>query len=199
MLDAVVEGDAEEGARTLAPLCALGPEVDTFAQVPAAEIAHLQLDPQEPTAVYANSVLVHGLPPDAVEALVATAGPGSGSKLLFVELASWVARWRGRPRVVVRSTTSTAPSLCSASGSTWAPDGAPCARTPPGSWTRSPPGPPTCRTSRWSTRHAATAWVVAERMHACSRSSAVDPDGLFVAPRAAAKRLIPRPTQVTRK
>ena len=54
--------------------------------MPAADIAHLQLDPQEPTAVYANSVLVHGLPSDAVEALVATAGPGSGSNLLFVEL-----------------------------------------------------------------------------------------------------------------
>jgi hypothetical protein len=86
MLDAVVEADAEAGARILAPLRALGPEIDTFAQVPAAEIAHLQLDPQEPTAVYANSVLVHGLPPEAVEALVASAGPGSGSNLLFVEL-----------------------------------------------------------------------------------------------------------------
>jgi FAD/FMN-containing dehydrogenase len=86
MIDAVVEDDAEGGARTLAPLRALGPEVDTFAQVPATDIAHLQLDPQEPTAVYANSVLVHGFPADAVEALVAAAGPGSDSNLLFVEL-----------------------------------------------------------------------------------------------------------------
>lgn len=86
MLEAVVEGDAEAGARTLAPLRALRPEIDTVAQVPATAIGHLQLDPQEPTAVYANSVLVHGLPPDAVEALVAAAGPGSGSNLLFVEL-----------------------------------------------------------------------------------------------------------------
>ena len=46
---------------------------------PATDIAHLQIDPQEPTAVYANSVLVHGLPADAVEALVASAGPGSGT------------------------------------------------------------------------------------------------------------------------
>jgi FAD/FMN-containing dehydrogenase len=86
MLDAVVEGDAEAGARVLAPLRALGPETDTFSQVPAADIAHLQLDPQEPTAVYANSVLVHGLPADAVDALDAAAGHGSGSNLLFVEL-----------------------------------------------------------------------------------------------------------------
>lgn len=86
MIDAVAQGDAEAGARTIAPLRALRPEIDTFAQVPAADIAHLQMDPQEPTAVYANSVLVHGFPADAVDALVAAAGPGSGSNLLFVEL-----------------------------------------------------------------------------------------------------------------
>jgi FAD/FMN-containing dehydrogenase len=86
MIDAVALGDAETGARAVAPLRALRPELDTFAQVPAADIAHLQLDPQEPTAVYANSVLVHGFPADAVDALVAAAGPGSGSNLLFVEL-----------------------------------------------------------------------------------------------------------------
>jgi FAD/FMN-containing dehydrogenase len=86
MIDAVAQGDAESGSRTMAPLRALRPEIDTFAQVPAADIAHLQLDPQEPTAVHANSVLVHGFPPDAVDALVAAAGPGSGSNLLFVEL-----------------------------------------------------------------------------------------------------------------
>jgi FAD/FMN-containing dehydrogenase len=86
MIDAVALGDAEAGDRSIAALRALRPEVDTFAQVPAADIAHLQLDPQEPTAVYANSVLVHGLPADAVDALVDVAGPGSGSNLLFVEL-----------------------------------------------------------------------------------------------------------------
>jgi FAD/FMN-containing dehydrogenase len=86
MIDAVAIGDAEAGARSIAALRALRPEIDTFAQQPAADLAHLQLDPQEPTAVYANSVLVHGLPADAVEALVDVAGPGSGSSLLFVEL-----------------------------------------------------------------------------------------------------------------
>jgi FAD/FMN-containing dehydrogenase len=86
MIDAVVTGDVDAAARTLAPLRALRPEMDTFAEVPAADLAHLQLDPQEPTAVYANSVLVNGLPADAVDALVATAGPGSGSNMLFVEL-----------------------------------------------------------------------------------------------------------------
>jgi len=86
MIDAVALGDPETGARSIAPLRALRPEIDTFTEMPAADIAHLQLDPQEPTAVYANSVLVDGFPVDAAEALVDAAGPGSGSNLLFVEL-----------------------------------------------------------------------------------------------------------------
>lgn len=86
MIDAVALGDSEVAARAIAPLRALRPGIDTFSRVPAVDIAHLQLDPQEPTAVYANSVLVHGLPADAVDALVEAAGPGSGSNLLFVEL-----------------------------------------------------------------------------------------------------------------
>jgi FAD/FMN-containing dehydrogenase len=86
IVDAVVLGDREAGAEAVAALRALGPEIDTFDQVSAASVAHLQLDPAEPMAVYANSILVDGLPEDAVEALVATAGPGSGSELLFVEL-----------------------------------------------------------------------------------------------------------------
>jgi hypothetical protein len=82
----VALGDPEAGARSIAPLRALKPEIDTFTEMPAADIAHLQMDPQEPTAVYANSVLVDGFPADAAEALVDVAGPGSGSNLLFVEL-----------------------------------------------------------------------------------------------------------------
>ena len=47
---------------------------------------HLHLDPEAPTAVYANSVLLDDLPETAIEALVAAAGPDSGSALLFVEI-----------------------------------------------------------------------------------------------------------------
>ena len=86
MIDAVALGDPETGARSIAPLRALQPEIDTFAEMPAPDIAHLQMDPQEPTAVYANSVLVEGFPAGAVDALVEAAGPESGSNLLFVEL-----------------------------------------------------------------------------------------------------------------
>ena len=86
IIDAVVLGGSEAAARVLAPLRALRAEIDTFRECSAASVAQLQVDPIEPTAVYANSVLVDALPERAVEALVATAGQGSGSDLLFVEL-----------------------------------------------------------------------------------------------------------------
>ncbi len=86
IIDAVALGDPEQAARVLAPLRALRPELDTFAVAPAADVARLHLDPEAPTAVYAHSVIVTDLPERAIEALVASAGPDSGSKLLFVEL-----------------------------------------------------------------------------------------------------------------
>ena len=86
MIDAVVLAGREAATQVLAPLRALGAEIDTFGERSAASVAQLQLDPLEPTAVYASSVLVDALPERAVEELVATAGQGSGSELLFVEL-----------------------------------------------------------------------------------------------------------------
>jgi FAD/FMN-containing dehydrogenase len=86
VIDAVVLAASNTASRLLAPLRALGPELDTFDECSAPSLAHLQIDPLEPTAVYANSVLLDDLPATAVEALVAAAGAGSGSELLFVEL-----------------------------------------------------------------------------------------------------------------
>ncbi len=86
VIDGAVVGDAQRAAELLAPLRAMRPEIDTFAVVPAATLARLHLEPEEPAAAYASSVLVDDLPDDAIEALVATAGPGSGSRLLFTEV-----------------------------------------------------------------------------------------------------------------
>jgi FAD/FMN-containing dehydrogenase len=103
VIDGALLGDLEEGRELLAPLRALRPEIDTFDVVPAASIAHLHLDPEAPTAVYANSVLLDDLPETAIEALVAAAGPDSDSALLFVEirhLGGALARPASRPGVL---------------------------------------------------------------------------------------------------
>ena len=86
VIDGALLGDVDQCRRLLAPLRALRPEIDTFDVVPAASLADMHLDPEAPTAVYANSVLLDDLPDRAIEALVAAAGPDSGSALLFVEV-----------------------------------------------------------------------------------------------------------------
>ena len=82
MIDGAVQGDPA----VLAPLRALAPEVDTFATVPAAALARLHQDPEEPMPSVGETALLEALPAEAVRALLAVAGPGSGSPLEIVEL-----------------------------------------------------------------------------------------------------------------
>lgn len=86
VVDGAVVGDPRAAPEIIAPLRALRPEIDTFDVRPAASLARLHLEPEEPLAAYASSTLLSALPPDAVGALVAAAGPGSGSQLLFTEV-----------------------------------------------------------------------------------------------------------------
>jgi hypothetical protein len=105
VIDGALIGDLEEGDRLLEPLRAMRPEVDTFAVVPASSMADMHLDPEEPSAVYANSVLLDDLTESGIEALVAAAGPDADSPLLFVEirhLGGALARPASRPGVLDR-------------------------------------------------------------------------------------------------
>jgi FAD/FMN-containing dehydrogenase len=86
VIDGALAENLDQGDRLFKPLRELKPDVDTFGVVPAASLAHMHLDPETPTAVYANSVLLDDLPEGGIDALVASAGPDSGSALLFVEI-----------------------------------------------------------------------------------------------------------------
>ncbi len=86
LIDGAVLGDEADAAAILAPLRALGPEVDTFAMVPAPSLVRLHQDPEEPVPYTSESALIESLPPAAQKAIVELAGPGSGSPLLMVEL-----------------------------------------------------------------------------------------------------------------
>jgi FAD/FMN-containing dehydrogenase len=86
MIDGAVLGDDAFAAEVLAPLRALAPEFDTVARVAADTLPRLHLDPEGPTPAYASSTLVAALPDDAVAAIVAAAGPGSGNRLAVAEL-----------------------------------------------------------------------------------------------------------------
>lgn len=87
---AVVEaahlGDEGEAAALLAPLRALGPELDTFATIAPDALVGLHMDPPFPTPVAGDGALLDDLPAEAIDALVAAAGPASGSTLQSVEL-----------------------------------------------------------------------------------------------------------------
>ncbi len=105
VIDGALLGDADEGRRLLEPLRALRPEIDTFDVVPAPSMINMHLDPEAPTAVYANSVLLDDLPAEGVSALVAAAGPDSDSALLFAEirhLGGAMSRPAARPGVLER-------------------------------------------------------------------------------------------------
>jgi hypothetical protein len=85
-VDAVVIGDLAGGEQLLAPLRALGPEIDTFAIVPPAEIAELHMDPPSPVPYVADGGMVGDLDAEAIDRFLAAVGPGSGSELLVAEI-----------------------------------------------------------------------------------------------------------------
>jgi len=86
VIDGAVLGGDAFAVDVLAPLRALAPEFDTVARVPAETLVRLHLDPEGPTPAYATSTLVSGLPDAAIAAVIAAAGPRSGTRLAAAEL-----------------------------------------------------------------------------------------------------------------
>ena len=86
VVEAAYVGDEDSGAELIAPLRELGPDMDTFATIPAPALSGLHMDPPEPVPALTGHQMVESLPAEAVDALLGAAGPGSGSPLLSVEL-----------------------------------------------------------------------------------------------------------------
>jgi FAD/FMN-containing dehydrogenase len=80
-----LHGDAAT-ADVVAPLRELGPEIDTIAPTGPAGLLHLHMDPPGPVPGVGDGALLDVVPGDAIDELVAVAGPGSGSPLVSVEL-----------------------------------------------------------------------------------------------------------------
>jgi FAD/FMN-containing dehydrogenase len=79
-------GEAHEGRELLRPIRDLGPVVDTFAMVRPAALGELAMDPPEPLPFHLAHQMLGGLPADAVDAILAATGPGSGAPVAMVQL-----------------------------------------------------------------------------------------------------------------
>ncbi|HEV2769749.1 MAG TPA: FAD-binding protein [Solirubrobacteraceae bacterium] len=86
MIDGAYDGGAWEAEEALRPLAELGPEINSFATMPATALIRLHGDPEQPVPAVSDHAMLAELPSEAVEALVEVAGPGSGSPLMGVEL-----------------------------------------------------------------------------------------------------------------
>jgi FAD/FMN-containing dehydrogenase len=86
VIEAACLATQAEGAALMGPLRELEPELDTFTIAAPSALGHLHMEPEHPVARLADDGLVGALPAEAIDDLVAVAGPGSGSPLATVEL-----------------------------------------------------------------------------------------------------------------
>ena len=108
-------GTEAEGRERLAPLRALGPEVDTVRMVPPVELSEMHMDPPDPLPYLGEHLVLGDLPAAAIDDFVAAAGPGSGSTLVWSRCGAPAAPSAAAARATGRSTGSPASSSTSAS------------------------------------------------------------------------------------
>jgi len=86
VVEAAYAGDERSGRELLCPLLELGPEVDTFATVPARALTELHQDPPGPVPGRGEGWMLHSFDGAAAAALVSSAAMDGTSPLLSVEI-----------------------------------------------------------------------------------------------------------------
>jgi FAD/FMN-containing dehydrogenase len=86
IVEAAYIGTEDDGAALLQPLNDLGPAMDTFAMIPVEELRHLHMDPPQPAPSVGDGFNLDDATAETLNALLAVAGPCSGSPLVSVEL-----------------------------------------------------------------------------------------------------------------
>jgi hypothetical protein len=86
VIDALHLGSQAQADQMLAPLRALRPATDTVHMMPARDIGHLHMDPEQPTPGVGDCLLLDTLPVAAVDQLIEAAGPGADTAPNMVEL-----------------------------------------------------------------------------------------------------------------
>ena len=85
-IDGAVTGAPREAAAIIEPLRALGPQIDSFAMIPAPGLQKIHMDPEEPIPGLSDHTMLGALTPAAIDALLDLTDPAAGSPLLMVEL-----------------------------------------------------------------------------------------------------------------
>src|SRR5262249_42193307 len=86
VIEAAYQGSQAEGDALIAPLRALGAEMDSFAIMPTAGLTRLHQDPEDPVPGAGDGAMLAAGPSEAIEAFIAAAAPDSGSTPLSPEL-----------------------------------------------------------------------------------------------------------------
>ncbi|WP_308291252.1 FAD-binding oxidoreductase [Microbacterium ureisolvens] len=86
VIDGAVLEEDERAAEILAPLRALGPELDTFTRIPAIDVLGVHMDPPAPTPGISDHLLLAELPEEAVAVFLSVAGPDAETSLMIAEL-----------------------------------------------------------------------------------------------------------------
>jgi len=86
LVEAAYLGDEGSGAELIGPLRQLGPQLDTFATIPAPGLQQLHMDPARPVPAQGDGAFLADAPAEAIDAVVALAGPGADTPLASVEI-----------------------------------------------------------------------------------------------------------------
>ena len=86
VVEAVFQESPERADELLAPLRALGPDMDSVHPQPTAELLQLHMDPPGPTPGYGDGMLLAELTPATVRAFVEAVGPDTDCALLSAEI-----------------------------------------------------------------------------------------------------------------
>jgi FAD/FMN-containing dehydrogenase len=86
LVEAACLGDAAAGAALIRPLRQLGPELDTFAMIPAPALQQLHMDPEQPVPAQGDGALLTDFPAAAIDALITVAGPDADTPLASIEV-----------------------------------------------------------------------------------------------------------------
>ena len=92
LVEAACLGGAAAGAEIIRPLRELGPQIDTFAMMPAPALARLHMDPGQPVPAQGDGAFLADAPAAAIDAVAALAGDTSLATVEIRHLGGALAR-----------------------------------------------------------------------------------------------------------